>query len=301
MTRVEPAVFAHPAFGDYELLDSGAGEKLERFGRVVLRRPDPQALWAPRLSEREWRAAHLAFERDPESGGKRGRWKLGPDAPEEARKGEWTVAWNRARCSVRPTPFKHVGIFPEQAANWRWIESLRGALGSAPRLLNLFGYTGTASIVAAQSGFEVVHVDASKTSLEWARENAALSGLSEHAFKVVLDDALAFARREARRKQRYQAVLLDPPHHGRGPKGETWRFEEHVAPLVAACRELLAESAVLALSSYAIGTSALALFHLLGELGPGRREAGELALPESGERPRALPAGFCARFERGFP
>jgi 23S rRNA (cytosine1962-C5)-methyltransferase len=202
---------------------------------------------------------------------------------------------------VRPTPFKHVGLFPEQAANWDWIRDVRPALGEErPRLLNLFGYTATASIVAAQAGFEVTHVDASKTSLAWAKENARASGLADDALRIVLDDALAYARREARRRSVYHAILLDPPHYGRGPKGETWRFEEHVAPLLAACRELLAPRGVVALSSYAIGTSALALANLLGEFSGGAVEAGELALPESGARPRSLPCGFCARFARGL-
>ena len=148
---------------------------------------------------------------------------------------------------LKPTAFKHVGLFPEQAANWDWLANKARGLGDAPRLLNLFAYTGMASIVAAQSGYAVTHVDASKTSLAWARENAAASGLAGDAMRVVLDDALAFARREVRRGSRYAGILLDPPHHGRGPKGETWQLEEHLAPIIEACGELLEERAFLVL------------------------------------------------------
>lgn len=303
---VLPAVFPHPRLVDHELLDSGAGEKLERFGPVVLRRPDPQALWRRRLAEREWQAAHLAFERDPRSGGQRGRWKVGPSAPSQAQGAPpcWRVRCGEdAVCLVKPTPFKHVGLFPEQAANWAWIRSAVSRLGAErPRLLNLFGYTGTASLLALRAGYEVTHVDASKTSLAWARENLAASGLARDAMRVLLEDALGFVRREERRGARYHAILLDPPHHGRGPKGERWQFEEHLAPLVEGCRALLEERSLLILSTYAIGSSPLAFANLLAELPGGRVEAGELALPESSASgaSRLLPCGFCARFWRGF-
>lgn len=300
---MQPAVFDAPRFPDHELLDSGAGEKLERFGPVVLRRPDPQALWRPRLAPERWAAAHLAFERDPKSGGRSGSWRAHRDAPREARGSEpaWRVGFGGATFVVRPTPFKHVGLFPEQAANWVWLERATPRLGEQrPRLLNLFGYTAAASVLALRQGWEVTHVDASRTSLAWARENLAASGLAEDAMRLVLDDALAFARREVRRGARYQAVLLDPPHHGRGPKGERWQFEELLAELLDACAGLLAERALLVLSTYAIGSSPLAFANLLSELPGGAVEAGELALPESGAGARRLPCGFCARWWRGF-
>jgi 23S rRNA (cytosine1962-C5)-methyltransferase len=306
---VQPAVFAQPEFPDHELLDSGEGEKLERYGTVVLRRPDPQALWHKRRDERTWGAAHLAFERDEQSGGQRGTWRLGPDAPPEARGAQpaWTVRFGDAACVIRPTPFKHVGLFPEQAANWVWLRSAARELGPArPRLLNLFGYTGTASVVALQAGFEVTHVDASKTTLAWARENLVASGLPADALRILLEDAGQFARREVRRGARYHGIVLDPPHHGRGPKGERWQFEEHLADLLAACAQLLEERAFVMLSTYAIGTTPLACANLLGEIPGGQVSAGELALSESAARgfeaapPRRLPCGFCARFWRGF-
>lgn len=302
---MRPAHFAESAFDDYELVDSGGAEKLERYGPVVVRRPDPQALWRPRASAVEWESAHLCFERDPQSGGKRGRWIEARHAPAFARgeRAAWPVRFGAAQCVVRPTSFKHLGLFPEQAANWAWIAEARAQFAPArPRLLNLFGYTGMASIVGAQAGYEVTHVDASKTSLAWMKENARASGLADDALRVILDDALAFARREVRRGSRYEGLVLDPPHHGRGPKGELWQFEEHIAPLVEACAALLAPRAWLVLSTYAIGFSPLGLANLLAPHGD-QLAAGELVLSERAEgqgEPRKLPCGFCARLWRGL-
>jgi 23S rRNA (cytosine1962-C5)-methyltransferase len=291
---VQPGTFAPVPLACHQLLDSGGAEKLERFGEVVLRRPDPQALWSPRLASREWERADLVFVRETDRGG---RWEPRPGSRARA---EWTVRHDAATFLVRPTPFKHVGLFPEQAPNWELVSALRPRFdGERPRLLNLFGYTGAASVLAAQAGYDVTHVDASKTSLAWARDNVAASGLVADSLRVILDDALAFARREARRGARYAVILMDPPHYGRGPKGEKWQFEDDVAALVAAVREIAAERALVVLSSYAIGTSPLALANLLAEIGAGSVEAGELALAEA-DGARALPAGFCARWRRGL-
>lgn len=306
LARVKPSLFAPPPFGDYELVDSGEGEKLERYGAVIVRRPDPQALWRRRANASEWDAADLRFEREEESGGKRGRWIAGPNAKVAARGAEpsWNVRWEDLTCVVRPTPFKHLGLFPEQAANWVWIRELAPLWSPArPRLLNLFGYTGVASLVAVRAGFEVTHVDASKTSLAWMRDNARASGIADDAMRILLDDAAAFARREVRRGAKYDGLLLDPPHFGRGPKGETWQFEDHMAPLVDACAALMSERSFAVLSTYAIGFSPLSFVNLLGELGPGEIDAGELVLRErtrAGFAPRFLPCGFCARWWRGF-
>lgn len=296
---MDPRNFAFPEFQDYALLDSGAGEKLERFGAVVLRRPDPQALWRPALAEETWARAELVFVRESDRGG---RWEAARHASADARRGEWSITFDGARFSVRPTPFKHVGVFPEQATNWRWVAELREPLaqgGAKPRLLNLFGYTGAASVLAARAGFDVTHVDASKTSITWTRENAAASGLASDALRVLVDDALVFARREARRGTRYAAVLLDPPHYGRGPKGEKWQFEDDMAALIEAVSQLLAERAVVVLSTYAIGCSPLTLEHLVADLGAGATASSELALSGAAGA-RALPAGFCARWWRGL-
>lgn len=297
-------MFPLAEFSDYTLLDSGHGEKLERLGKLVLRRPDPQALWRPHLDSPAWDGADLSFERDLESGGKRGTWRAhGANPIVRMKEPRWEIGWRGVRCVIQPTPFKHVGIFPEQASNWDLIERAAGCFsGAKPHLLNLFGYTGTASLVASRAGFSVTHVDASKTSLAWLRENLTASGMPADSLRIVLDDALTFARREVRRKVRYAAILLDPPHFGRGPKNEVWQFEEHLSPLLEACRALLDERAFLVLSSYAIGFSPLAFQNLLAEFDGGLVAADELALAESRESgpARYLPAGFCARFVRGI-
>ena len=304
---MQPQVFPIVPLEDYELLDSGGGEKLERWGERMLRRPDPQALWRPKLPEARWQAADGAFVRESDRGGRwvdgRGR-VLNKDL-------RWACRLLGGRFWIQPTPFKHVGAFPEQATNWRCVADLAPRLGAqpaagsvggpvegAPRLLNLFGYTGVASVLAAQAGYAVTHVDASRTALQWVGENARASGLDERAIRWVLDDALAFAQREVRRESRYQVVLLDPPHYGRGPKGQKWRLEEGLAPLLEAARDLLADSGLLILSTYAVGYSPLAFANLLDEFGDGRVEAGELALREV-DGGRTLPAGFCARFWKG--
>ncbi len=304
------AIFPHPPFAAYALLDSGNGEKLERFGRFTLRRPDPQALWRPRLAAEEWtRRAELVFMRESDRGG---RWERRGGAVSEEWEVEVAVGWTEPACLViRPTPFKHVGLFPEQAVNWAWVEERRAALaprlpeGAAPRLLNLFGYTGAASVFAAKSGWEVTHVDASRTSLDWAAENARASGLDASAIRWMLDDALAFARRDVRRGQRYHGILADPPSYGRGPKGEKWELDHGLAPLLEACSSLLEpiSGSFTVLSAYAVGYSPLAFANMLRDFGPGTIETGELALPEEqspGARgaPRLLPCGFCARFTR---
>lgn len=302
---MRPHVLAAPPFPEHELLDSGGGEKLERFGALVLRRPDPQALWRKRLGDAEWERADLSFVRESDRGG---RWEARAGAHPSARVAEprWPVRFGGATFVLRPTPFKHVGIFPEQAANWGLFERFGRPEGARrPALLNLFGYTGAASVLAARAGWRVTHVDASRLSLAWLRENLAASELAEDAVRVALDDALSFARRELRRGARYEAVLLDPPHHGRGPKGERWQLEEGLAPLVETAARLVAERSFLALSTYAVGISPLALANLLEdqrELADGASEVGELALRESGDArsARLLPAGFCARWARGL-
>lgn len=327
MAPVHPASFAQPPLPAYALLDSGDGEKLERFGEHVLSRPDPQALWR-RRDPAAWGRAELVFVRESDRGG---RWEApspvgqggqggqgghgGSERPRaSARPGagkselEWQVEVQGARFVLRTTPFKHVGLFPEQATNWSFVERAAPGLrpgqrdGGRPRLLNLFGYSGAASVLALRAGYDVTHVDASRLALAWTRTNLAATGLSADALRLVLDDAFAFARREARRGERYQAVLIDPPHHGRGPKGETWQFEADIAGLVEVCAGLLAERSLLVLSAYAIGISPWTLQNLLASV-EGEVAVGELLLTEepSPHGPaRVLPCGFCARLTRGL-
>jgi len=301
---VWPRTFPPPAFSDYELVNSGSGEKLERFGALVLRRPDPQALWQPRLASEQWGRADLAFERESDRGGK---WiaRAGCHELARSRRPSWTVRYGSASFLVRPTPFKHVGIFPEQAANWDLLPSLHQALGvEQPRCLCLFAYTGVASVLARQAGFHVTHVDASKAAIDWTLENVEASGLARDSLRLVLDDALAFVRREARRGTRYHAVFLDPPHYGRGPKGEKWQLETSLPELVHALGQTIEARALVVLSTYAVGFTSTSLANLLAEIGDSSLEHGELVLSETaaatGDGGRLLPAGFCARAWRGL-
>ncbi len=287
-------VFPHDPLDHYQLLDCGHGEKLERVCGLVLRRPDPQAMWRPLLGPELWDQADLVFERESDRGG---RWRTkGQAAPED-----WAFSHRGAKLALRPTPFKHIGLFPEQAANWLWTAEQIEKLSQneqRPRLLNLFAYTGAATVFASQAGAFVTHVDASKPSLRWARENAKLSGLPGDAVRWIQDDALSFVRREIRRGKHYEGILLDPPPYGRGPDGEKWVFEEQIVELLEACGELLSnEAAFLVLSCYAVGTSPLAFLNMLGDLGPGVVTAGELALPQE-DSDRLLPAGLCGRWVR---
>ncbi len=289
---MKPTPLPFPGLPGYQLLDSGNGEKLERFGEWVLRRPDPQAIWAPKLDPWEWGKANLSFERESDRGG---RWE--GDAPKE-----WEMEVGSCKVMVRPKPFKHVGIFPEQASNWAWTEALREKLENEgverPRMLNLFGYTGAASVLAAQAGWEVTHVDSSRASMDWAAENARLSDLPSDSIRWMLEDAMKFAGREVRREKHYHLVLLDPPAYGRGAKGEKWEFSDGIASLLEDCKTILepSGSAGIVLSAYAIDFSALALSNLFSDWG-GELEAGELALPEESEN-RFLPCGYCFRWSR---
>ena len=287
-------VFPHDPLDHYQLLDCGHGEKLEKVCGLVLRRPDPQAMWRPLQAPDVWDRADLVFERESDRGG---RWRTqGQAAP-----ADWVFSHRGAKLALRPTPFKHIGLFPEQAANWLWTAAQIEKLSldeRRPRLLNLFAYTGAATIFASQAGAFVTHVDARKPSLRWARDNAKLSGLPGDAVRWIQDDALSFVRREVRRGKRYEAILLDPPPYGRGPDGEKWVFEEQIVELLEACGELLSsEAAFLVLSCYAVGTSPLAFLNMLGDLGPGVVTAGELALPQENSE-RLLPAGLCGRWVR---
>lgn len=295
---VRPVVFPPVPIAGYALLDCGLGEKLERVGPHVLRRPDPQAMWRPSHPAAEWEAADLRFVRESDRGG---RWERGPrldELPES-----WELEHQGARFIVRPTPFKHIGLFPEQACNWAWTAERLAALaaqhrGERPAVLNLFAYTGAATVMATRAGAFVTHVDASRPALRWARENAARSGLPGDAVRWIEDDAVTFVRRERRRGKRYRGILLDPPPYGRGPEQQTWLFEERIAALLEDCGALLEEGgAFLVLSCYAVGTSPLAFHNLLGQLGAGTVEAGELAIPQQ-DGTRLLPAGLCGRWSR---
>lgn len=284
---------------DYELLDSGDFEKLERFGRHVTRRPEPQAVWHRSLPEEEWRRlAGASFLRDARSD-ERGRWVLAPGTPDR-----WTVGYDyrgmRLRMRLGLTSFKHVGIFPEQAENWNFIydrcDALR-AQGVVPRVLNLFAYTGGASLAARAAGAEVTHVDSVKQTVTWARENMELSGME--GVRWIVEDALRFVRREVRRGSRYHGILLDPPAYGRGANGEKWVLEEGIGEMLACCARLLEEhGAFLVLNLYSMGLSALlartAVRQAFGT--PATEQHGELYFEDGFGK--QLPLGVYYRMTR---
>jgi 23S rRNA (cytosine1962-C5)-methyltransferase len=271
---------------DYALLDSGHGRKLERYGDRRFIRPEPQAMWAP--ASEAW-AAHAEFvPGSDEEGG--GRWRFDQPVPRDG----WPLGWEEVRFTAQCTPFRHLAFFPDMAPVWTWTRGMR------PRsAMNLFGYTGVGTLALAAGGAEMVHVDASKKSVEAARANAKLSGMADRPVRWIVDDAAKFVAREVRRGRRYDGIILDPPKYGRGPEGEIWKLEEHLAPLIADCRRLLdRESRFLFLTVYAVRMSALAIGELVAQSFadlPGRVEMGELAVREEA-RGLLLPTAIWARW-----
>jgi 23S rRNA (cytosine1962-C5)-methyltransferase len=290
-----PAVMRTGAWGDYALIDSGAGRKLERYGRYRVVRPEPQCLWAPALGEAAWAKADALF--DPEGEEDAGRWRFAGPAPQP-----FPLSWEGVNFLGRFTPFRHLAFFPEQAANWEWLQARLRAAGRPLKVLNLFGYTGVASLVCAAEGAQVTHVDASKRSVTWARENAELSGLVEAPVRWLTEDARKYAAREARRGARYDGIILDPPKFGRGPGGEVWRLLDDLPELIATCAALLADDAsFLLLNAYAERISGLALAGLLAQQLSGRGgriDWGELALMEEAGQ-RGVGVSFFARWSAG--
>ena len=282
-------------FADYALIDSGRGRKLESFGSIIVDRPEPQALWQPARPS-EWAKAHAAFSASAEDEEK-GKWRVDKKVPES-----WPVRLADATMLCRLQGLWHLGLFPEQLPHWQWmldrIAEVKSA-GETPRVLNLFGYTGAASLLAAAAGAEVTHVDASKKTIAWARENQMASKLDAAKIRWLLDDAAKFAARDVRRGKSYHVILVDPPKFGRGPEGEVWDLFTNLPTHLADCARLLdAKQASLILTSYAIRASTLALGQLLAEvLGnrPGHFDIGELAILEEHGR-RAVPTSLFTRW-----
>jgi 23S rRNA (cytosine1962-C5)-methyltransferase len=224
-----------PQWTDYELLDSGAGKKLERFGEFTLIRPEPQATWTPALPALEWQSAVGEFVKA--KGARQGQWKYRKLIPER-----WLMQRKNLQFWVQPAPSGHVGVFPDQACHWDWIGDVMKNAPRPVKTLCLFGHTGLATLAASAAGADVTHVDSSRKAIAWARENQRLSGLSENPIRWIVDDALAFVRREARRGNHYEALMLDPPKFGRGPSGELWKLENSLPELLGACAKLLSAS-----------------------------------------------------------
>ena len=290
-----------PNFKDYELIDSGEFEKLERFGRYVTRRPEPQAIWRRSMSEEQWREiSHASFLKTSSSkSDERGEWHCRKQMPDR-----WTIEYNYKQMHLKMrlalTSFKHVGIFPEQAANWNFIYDrieAQKAQGVAPKVLNLFAYTGGATLAARAAGADVTHVDSVKQVVTWSRENMEQSGLD--GVRWIVEDALKFVRREVRRGNRYDGIILDPPAYGRGANGEKWVLEENICEMLECCAALLdPQHGFLVLNLYSMGLSALLARTALRQvLGTGcREEQGELYF--SDRAGKELPLGTFCRFWR---
>jgi 23S rRNA (cytosine1962-C5)-methyltransferase len=287
------------ASSDYELIDSGNGEKLERYGKYILRRPDPQALWKKLLPESEWKDADATFFANENKKG----WKKSAEMPSE-----WQIAlpasqegFDDLKFNIKPTAFKHTGVFPEQKPNWDWVKEKisRRDLDIKPKILNLFGYTGGATLACLSAGAEVVHVDGSSSAISWAKENAEISGLDKKPVRWILDDARKFVIREIKRGNKYDGIIMDPPSFGRGGKGELWKIEENFLGLLENCAKILSDKPIFFLiNGYASGYSSAAYKNALTpivEKFGGEMEYGELTIEES-KSGRLLPCGIFARW-----
>lgn len=276
---------------DYEVLDTSAGEKLERWGDYILVRPDPQVIWNTPHDHPAWKKKNAHYHRSAKGGGE---WEF-IDLPDE-----WSIKYGSLVFHLKPFNFKHTGLFPEQAANWDWFSRLIKEAGRPIKVLNLFAYTGGATIAAAAAGAQVTHVDASKGMVAWAKENAAASGLSEAPIRWLVDDCVKFVERELRRGNHYDAIIMDPPSYGRGPKGEIWKMEESIWRFLELTAGLLSDNPLFfLLNSYTTGLQPAVLSYLLhmtiGKRFGGRVEASEVGLPvlESG---LVLPCGAAGRW-----
>lgn len=262
---------------DYDLLDSGGGIKLERFGAYKFVRPEHQAIWKPALSQRDWDKADAVFQTTSEESG--GKWQF--NRPIES---DWKLHYKTLSFLARMSNSRHLGVFPEQSSHWDWIREQIAAHHKPVNVLNLFGYTGLASLAAAEAGARVTHVDASKKTIQYARENQQLSGLSEKPIRWIIDDAVKFVKRESRREVHYDGIILDPPKFGRGPKGEVWEFFKMLPYLLQEVRPLLAAKPVfLVITAYAIRASALSMHYVIEEMMSnfhGELSSGELVIPE---------------------
>jgi len=278
---------------DYEVLDASGGEKLERWGTYFLVRPDPQVIWATPRADPRWRACDARYIRSAAGGG---HWT------ENALPARWQIHYDGLTFNIKPMNFKHTGVFPEQAANWDFIRARAAAAGRKLRVLNLFAYTGAATLAAAAAGAEVCHVDAAKGMVAWARENAKSSGLADAPIRWIVDDCAKFLQREIRRGRRYDAIIMDPPSYGRGPSGEVWKLEKDLYPfLELAAQALSDEPDFLILNSYTTGLAPSVLTCLLEAVVVprfgGRAVSDELGLPVTGSG-LTLPCGAAGRWTR---
>ncbi|MBQ6365178.1 MAG: class I SAM-dependent methyltransferase [Oscillospiraceae bacterium] len=282
------------AWQDFELIDCADGEKLERWGNYFLVRPDPQAIWStPRLDGR-WNSPDAQYHRSDTGGGRWSRTRL----PES-----WLIGYRDLTFHVKPMNFKHTGLFPEQATNWDWVSRVIRSAGRDVSVLNLFGYTGAATLACAKAGASVCHVDAAKGMVAWGKENAVSSGLAEAPIRWIVDDCAKFVEREIRRGRRYDAIIMDPPSYGRGPGGEVWKLEKDLWPFVSLCADVLSDAPLFVLiNSYTTGLSPSVLTYITESIFTkkygGKSEAQELGLPVT-DSGLVLPCGASCRWIKG--
>ncbi len=288
-------------FSDFQLLDTGDGYRLEQWGQAVLARPDPQIIWPRSLPETEWDKAWAIFQSP--SGSEKGKWEIKTPMPKP-----WVIKFQDTKLLLKLSPFKHTGLFAEQAANWEWMQNRilnteseikeDGVQNSKFKTLNLFGYTGGATMILAKAGCQVTHVDASKPAITWANENHKLNNLPEESVRWILDDAVKYVKRELKRGAKYDGIIMDPPAFGHSPTGKTWKFNEDLPGLLADCVQLLSPNAkFLIINGYATNSSALALNNLLEDAmksKPGKIEFGELCLIQKSSR--LISTGIFARW-----
>lgn len=278
---------------DYEVLDTSSGEKLERWGDYILVRPDPQVIWDTPHDVPEWKKKNGHYHRSNKGGG---QWEFF-NLPEQ-----WTISYGDLRFHLKPFSFKHTGLFPEQAVNWDWAGKLIREANRPVKVLNLFAYTGGATVACANAGAAVTHVDASKGMVTWAKENAASSGLADAPIRYLVDDCVKFVEREIRRGNKYHGIIMDPPSYGRGPKGEIWKIEEKIYPLVQLCTKILDDDPLFFLiNSYTTGLQPAVLSYMMNleiksRFG-GRVEADEIGLPVRGGD-LVLPCGASGRWQK---
>ena len=274
---------------DYELIDTGNGQRLERFGQYTLVRPDPQIIWKPSLPKSEWDKADAIFEK---TSGDKGSWIKNKNMPDK-----WLCKYQNLSFWVKLSPFKHTGVFPEQSVQWDWIKD-KILTRPSSNILNLFGYTGLASLVAASAGAKVTHIDASYPTIGWAKENALASGLQDKPIRWILDDALKFVNREIKRGVKYDGIIMDPPIYGHGPKGEVWDFNKSFPELLEKCIQILSNNPLFILvNAYAISTSAITLENTLSDFTKpleGNLDSGELTLTDNSGK--LLSTGIFARW-----
>ena len=281
-------------WADYRLIDSSGGEKLEYWGNVLLRRPEPQAVWSEKSEKKLWEKTDAWYHRSSSGGG---HWQFfNKKLPKS-----WTVNYRQLTFNIKPMGFKHTGLFPEQAVNWDWFSEIITKSDKPVRILNLFAYTGGATVAALAAGAEVVHVDASKGMVTWAKENVISSGLGDRPVRYIVDDVVKFVLREARRGRQYDAIIMDPPSYGRGPGGEVWKIENELYPLIQNCMKILSPDPLFFLiNSYTTGLSAAILSNILNytlvKAYGGEVSSDEIGLPMLSNG-MILPCGISGRWK----